>query len=190
MKGQQQVLSTIIISGILIGVVGSVYLWGMPLVKKNEDISLQQNAELFMRGLNEKIKYIANQGGRENIRINIPGTFKFDGNSLSLSVTTKGSIYAIGSPLSLGKNSYGTTEGVWGVDEPELLYVLSKRVGNQIITTFTLKYIRLKSGTKSYFIKLDGKPKTVGQDHNLVIENIGIEKSNGDINTTISVNIL
>ena len=190
MKGQQQVLSTIIISGILIGVVGSVYLWGMPLVQKNEDISIQQNAELFMKSLNEKIKYIANQGGRDNIRINIPGTLKFDGTGLLLAVATEGSIYAIGSPLSLVRNDYTLAEGVWGVDEPELLYVESKRVGGQISTTYTLKYIRLKSGTKSYSIKLSGTPKTSGQNHNIIIENTGTEKSNGDTNTTISVKIL
>ena len=67
MKGQQAI-SVILLTGILVVTVSTIYFWGIPLIEKNKDIALQENAENFMRNLAERVKYVANNPGREQIR--------------------------------------------------------------------------------------------------------------------------
>src|SRR3989338_6960866 len=86
MKGQQEALSAILISGILIGVVGSVYFWGVPLIQKNKDISILESSEAFVRGLDVKIKSVANNGGRDQMSIPVPGIVTFDGKMITMSI--------------------------------------------------------------------------------------------------------
>ena len=42
MKGQQAI-SVILLTGILIVTVSSIYFWGIPLIEKNKDIALHKN---------------------------------------------------------------------------------------------------------------------------------------------------
>ena len=102
-KGQQDILSTIIISGILIGVVGSVYLWGVRMIQKNQDISTLRTAEDVMRESNDKIKFVANNGGKDRVRIAVPGILSTDNGQLTLAVDTQGTIYAAEADVPLGE---------------------------------------------------------------------------------------
>ena len=103
MKGQQEALSAVLISGILIGVVGSVYFWGIPLIQKNKDVSLLENSEAFMQTLDSKIKAVANNGGRDQIVISVPGLVRFDGEIVEFSIETEGTIYATDEEILLGR---------------------------------------------------------------------------------------
>ena len=66
MKGQQQVLTILLITLVLVAIVGSVYFWGLPLIQKNRDITVLKKAEDFMMNLNNKIKYVANTQSRKS----------------------------------------------------------------------------------------------------------------------------
>lgn len=94
MKGIQEIVSAVLISGILIGIVGSVYLWGLPLIQKNRDIATMKGAEEFMKNLDEKIKFVANNGGKNQMNVNVPGIVQFNGSSIKLKIDTDGVIYA------------------------------------------------------------------------------------------------
>lgn len=175
MKGQQEALSAILITGILIGVVGSVYFWGIPLIQKNKDIATQENTELFMKDLNEKIIYIANHGGRDQIKFSIPGTLKFSGDLITIETETTGTKYfAVGLLIPLGKNNCTVENGIWGKDEPATLCVRGMKLDvNKYHTTYTLKYIRLDAtGIDSYRINLTGSG-SAGESAVLAIENKG-----------------
>jgi hypothetical protein len=196
MKGQE-VLSVILISGILIGVVGSVYFWGVPLIQKNKDISTLENSENFMRNLNTKIKNVANTGGRDQLVINVPGLLKFDGGEFQLIIDTEGVIYARDSEIPLGRNSCAATEGVFGASDPETLCVKSVKLGEQSYrTTYTLKYITLKSSNalKDFQISLMGGLRSGGADSTVIIENKVSTSTTQDgrtvIKTLIEINIV
>ncbi len=189
MKGQQEAVSVILITGILIGVVGSVYFWGLPLIQKNKDISVLKDSERFMFDLNEKIKSVANSGGREQIRIDVPGILVFDplDGSLRFRVDTKGTIYDTGAPIPLSRNDCSKTLGEWGADEPGTLCVESKGETEKFFNTYSLKYIELRHPTRqdSYKIVLSGEEASGGENHDIVMENIG---SSGGI-TTVKISI-
>ena len=61
-KAQSQVMSIVIITGIIISLVGVAYAWGKPLVEKRVTIAEYTTIENFILELNEKIIDIANSG--------------------------------------------------------------------------------------------------------------------------------
>jgi hypothetical protein len=192
MKGQQEALTVVLISGILISVVGSVYLWGLPMIQKSMDVSTLENSENFVMSLNEKIKYVANNGGREQLRITVPGTVTFDDGKMELSIETQGTIYATAAQIPLGKNYCTATQGSWGINDPETLCVVSQKLGdNKYVTKYELKYIELRTQSiKSYKIMLVGSTSSGGMDHMINIENKGTSEENNLINTIIEIKII
>ncbi len=190
MKGQQEAISVVLITGILIGVVGSVYFWGLPLIQKNKDITVLKDSEHFMNDLNEKIKAVANNGGRDQLRIDVPGILLYDKqvNEISLKVDTQGTIYDPGAWVPLGRNPDCTgKDGTWGTDEPNTLCVKSVGEKDKYFTTYTLKYIKLKHPTTTdvYQVQMEGEQASGGENHDIIIENTG---SSGGI-TTVKISI-
>jgi len=202
MKGQQQVLTTVLLTGVLITIVGSIYLWGLPLIRKNQAAATLEHAELFMKNLNEKIKFIANNGGRDQITISVPGVLGFYNSSdiippmLMLTVRSEGTIYELGGNIPLiGRNCDANINGTWGVDKPEILCVQSSQVGKGDYTTiYFIQYRNLTSGDKIYQINLIGDSSHAGTDHKVVIENVGTNtiSSGGNIliQTQVKITII
>jgi hypothetical protein len=186
MKGQETI-SVILITGILLGLVGSVYLWGVPLIEKNTDISVLENAEEFMNNLDAKIKNVATHGGREQIEIPL-GRVYFDAD-IDLNVDTKNTIYDSGAWVSLGRNSCTKPDGVWGVDNQDVLCVLSQEVGEEYKTGYRLRYIDLVLGAKKYKIELVGEKDTGKEDNIIVIEGLGTETAGDYVKTKVSISI-
>ncbi len=184
MKGQQEVIAVILISGILIGVVGSVYLWGVPLIQKNKDIATLENSEKFVRSLNNKIKFIANNGGRDQTRIDLPGIFRFtsNSNSIELVVDTQGTIYATDAEIPLGKNAVcAAVTGVFGLDDPDTICVKSTKISEDSYkTTYTIKYLKLINVDvgRNFLINLIGDTATGGEASTIIFENKGTAQTN------------
>ena len=187
MKGQQEALSAVLISGIMIGVVGSVYFWGVPLIQKNKDNSLLETSESFMSDLDAKIKFVANNGGRDSVVINVPAIVRFDGQSVELSIDTEGTIYAANAEIPLGRSSTSSLKqdttvsppvyyGVWGIDDPVLFNVKSTEVSEgRYNTRYRLQYIELRNDktTKDYKIALTGSGSSGGEGKTIIIESSG-----------------
>jgi len=193
MKGQQEAMTAILITGILIGVVGSVYFWGLPLIQKNKDISVLENSESFMKNINEKIKFIANNGGREQVRVTLPGIMKFTSDGIiEFVVESEGTIYNINAEIPLGKNTEcHATEGIWGLNNMEILCVKSMKLGEDSYrTTYSLSYMNLTSGSKKYAIGLIGQATSGGQEHFIAIENKGTSTDTNLIRTLVEITII
>ncbi|MBS3051418.1 MAG: hypothetical protein J4400_04695 [Candidatus Aenigmarchaeota archaeon] len=176
-KGQQEALSAVLISGILIGVVGSVYFWGVPLIQKNKDISLLETSESFMRQLDEKIRSVANNGGRDQIVIPVPGILSFDGAEVKLTIETQGTIYATDAEIPLGRNTLEQSGGgTWGIDDPVIFNVKSVKMGeNNYRNEYTLIYIELRNedSLRDFKIGLTGPSTSGGQDNTIIMESQG-----------------
>lgn len=174
-------MSAIIVTGILIGVAGTVYLWGIPLIQKNKDVATLENAESFMHDLSSKLKYVVNHGGRDSLRVSVPGILVFDPpqKTIELVVETQGTIYAVGGEHQLGVNVCSLTEGTWGEHEPDTLCRRTQQVGeNNYVTVYTLKYIELHTlGVESYAVDLRGGETRGGEGHVVVFQNTGVERA-------------
>ncbi|MCX6819223.1 MAG: hypothetical protein NT129_04475 [Candidatus Aenigmarchaeota archaeon] len=197
MKGQQQALSAILITAVLIGVVGSVYFWGLPLIQKSKDISVLGGCESFMMNLNNKIKDTANHGGSDSIEITVPGTLKFDGANLTLYVDTAGIIYDVNALIPLSRNDCSSPEGTWGIDNPEVLCIWTECLGSgkceKYHTEYKLHYLTLnvavESSMKAYKIELIGNQDYGGEHRYVKMENKGTTEEMVDGRTLISTKI-
>lgn len=181
-KKGQQAISAVLVSGILIGVVGSVYFWGIPLIQKSRDTSLLESAESLMSVMDGKIKSVAAGGGRENIRLTEPGILQFSGGSaaaggtISYGIETDGTIYATGAEIPLGKSSNCDAKkaGDFGTDDSQVLCVSSVQLADlKYQNTYSLTYRNLTSGLKTYRIALTGVAGSGGKDSFLIIQNDG-----------------
>ena len=205
MKGAIEVLSVIIMTGILIALVGTVYFWGLPLIQTHEDISTLRNAEIFMISLEDKIKDVVNLGGSDRIELTVPHSILvYDGNKISLKIETKGTSYTEGAVIPLGINNCTMTEGIWGIHSFSVVCVTSECEGGtgkdcqKYLTTYELRYIKLntETGLKSHKIEFIPTWKTLygGEKNSIIIENKGYTEKNVDgrdlISAMIEINII
>lgn len=90
-KAQSQVLSIILISGILITVVGATYMWGVPLIEKGRTSSDNEIAEGFMLLLKEKVDDVAETGEQRTLSVDLIGELELrEDNSLTYTIVTRG----------------------------------------------------------------------------------------------------
>lgn len=187
MKGQQEILTPLLFTGILIAVVGSVYFWGVPLIQKNQDITVLHKAEDFMKSLNEKIIKVANTEGSDKITI-AAGTLYFDPTpdpslntgtgKLVLKLTTKGTIYSTGQWIPFVRDTTCQPDScIMGVHEPQLLFAQSTDIDGAYATDYTLSYRKLKSpqSTATSRINITGIKAAAGENHDVIIEFRGIK---------------
>ena len=189
MKSQQEAISYILMVAILVIVVATAYIWASPMIQKNRDIAILNNAHEFMKNLNEKIKSIANSGGRESISIDF-GVLTFENGIITFSIETLSTIYEPGKRIYFVKNPtcqiYDNC--VLGEDEPELFYVESRKIEEKYYTTYYLTYRKLNSPNQSYKISLEGQ-KQVGKGK-ILIEYKGNRREDNIIISVIEINIV
>ena len=61
-KAQVEVITIVLITGIIISLVGTAYMWGMPLISKRTSVTEFLSAEDFAAKLSDKIVEIASSG--------------------------------------------------------------------------------------------------------------------------------
>lgn len=191
MKAQQEVITYILITAILIIVVSSAYIWGFGIVEKNKDISNLQRTEALMRELNNKIKSVANAGGRESVRIDI-STFNFEDGAITFFVETRATIYQSGKMIYFTRNieCTETNSCLLGRDEPEIFYVYSRQIEEKYYTTYYLNYRPLISTQDGniHLIVLIGD-KQVGKGE-IILENRGRVIEGNVIKTLVEIKLL
>ena len=176
-KGAAEALTAVIMTGVLIGVVGSVYLWGLPLIQKNKDIASLHAAESFMVDLSNKIKDVVNSAGRQRIAVSAPGILNFDGSKFQFTVKTDGTIYSTEGQIPLGRNGCSPDTGVFGVQDSATLCVSSTKIGDKFETVYTLKFIQLDTeGVDSRKIVFSGRPNAGGETRVITLDNTGTTK--------------
>ena len=187
MRAQTQIITYLLLSGLLITIVGVVYLWGIPLIQKNRDINLLQGSEDFMKRLDLIVKDVANTHGRNAISFELDGELWFNEseNAFRLIVETKGSIYSVGR-IYFVRNPNET--GEWGKDEPAILYVDVSPTASGYRQVYVLKYRKLlaKDG-RSFQIALQGGDFAVHRGRKVVVEFDQVLKANGETKTIVRV---
>ncbi len=79
-KSQASVLSVILLTGIAVAVLSITYLWAQPMITRNVDTSIINNAIDLMKNLNQDIIDSARTGSSKTILANlVKGNFAIDG---------------------------------------------------------------------------------------------------------------
>jgi hypothetical protein len=176
-KGQHEAITAVMISGILIGMVGSVYFWGLPLIQKSRSATVLENSESLMFVLDQKIKNVASVGGRENIRLTDAGFLRVADGKLLYEVNTDGTIYAVNSNIPLGKtlNCDNTKMGSFGKDESAIICIYSNQLSkSQYANTYSLSYRNMAAGLKVYNINIATADDIGSEGNTVIIQNNGV----------------
>lgn len=164
-KLQTQILSLIIMAGIVMGLVGVAYIWGAPMIEKRTVYTQYTSAEKFVTDLNRKITDLASTcttAGGCTHTMNIP---EIESSSIVFD-NTENTIYyqfpaaqkmltedevAINTPYIDDIADYGTAP-------PGIIRAGGTMDGNTYIIRFSIKYRELedKESGVSYRIDING----------------------------------
>lgn len=170
-KAQVEVLSVLIITGIVIALVGTAYFWGVPLIEKRTAVTDLSIAEKFILDLDKKIKEIANAGGGE-AELEIPfglvrvtpydGNDKTGKNNITLEFISK-------QPLVLGTKGFLKTNNLddpaaYG-SEPRIIRMIGESSGAGYLISLNMHYRELYSDNDGFIIALyTGAGEKVGKN--------------------------
>ena len=174
MKGQSQLIGVMLLTLILITMVGVTYMWGMPLIEKQKSAVQISNAEKLMKELDKKIQNVVKNGGTEKIEnVEIPGTLRLIDDDINDMFVLK--LETMGSDIATGKEIYlkgSAQKETYVGDEPGVLKVLSKEMGNRKYeVTMTLQYRNVTGSESIYIIDIFGLGRDIisGDNHNIII---------------------
>lgn len=143
LKGQTEIVSTVLFFLIAIMLLFSVFVWGNSVIGGNSDEARLFASEQFMRNINDKIQNIAKNGGIETLRIQ-PGA--------SIMIA-EGSIieYSLQGKADMPQGwfyIYGNESPEVGIFEPSSV-IREKKENDRIKIQL---YYRNRTGSKKYLI--------------------------------------
>jgi len=166
-KAQAEVVTIVLISGIVIALVGVAYMWGVPLISKRTAVTDFLSAEDFAVKLSDKIVDIANSGSGE-ATLTIPkGVIRVidfdpddlrnpDKNSLVLETVVSQPLL-LGNSVVLKTNVLGEN-ATYGEAEPRIINLSSQSFGQEYKLIFKLHFRELDTRNqplKGYLIALE-----------------------------------
>lgn len=184
-KGQVEPLTAVMITGLIVASVGTVYVWGTPLLEKRGAETEIVGVENNLIELQNKIHDVeaSGQGATERITLNMPDDAEITADSttdtIRVETSTEESIYAEDSTFSLtgsnvtreGEYNGQLNYGLEGVDDPSMLQV-------QTISSSD------SSATVIYEIKLNNLFGTTFFGEALIVRNL---QTTSEADTTSSI---
>ncbi|MCK5176317.1 MAG: hypothetical protein KAQ92_01200 [Candidatus Aenigmarchaeota archaeon] len=176
-KAQSEIISYLIVAGIIIFTTGIAYMWGGPLIEKSSSNSKINMAESQLNQINNEISSILLNGGQNNIMLDIDGELKIDVDTNSFYYSFKvpsTSITSLDWITLSGSNMWGvigTDEadgaGRLGKDDAGVLLVKSHPAGDEYFMDFRLAYRELDdlttTGGKKVILILNGNNVASGK---------------------------
>src|SRR3989338_630487 len=200
MKGVEQIVSSVLLTGILIAVVTAVTAIGLPLLDKTRGASSLENSRNFMINLENSVKEVANNGGRVRIPVTVDSDVSFDPatEKIEMRMVTSGTLYDSEAEIPLGRNDCGITNGKWQDNAPLTLCVLSTCIekGDQSCRRYSVSYtlvpVELEIGqtieTRKVELQSAG-PQLGGKDSFIVLEKLGDSGADKKKKSLVSVSI-
>lgn len=165
-KAQADIISTVLIVIIAIGLVSSTYLWGLPLIQKRQDAALAERVSNYftqkensLSSLPNLIEYVANTGSEETFSLDVNGLWVLDQNQNSITFTFFSRASVIGSTDWMSLTTGATcppSPGTIGPDKPSVVCARADTLADGYNVTYKVWYRQLNesSGTRGYKILL------------------------------------
>ena len=176
MKAVTTVISTVMMAGILIALVGTAYMWGAPLISKRTVMTEFSTAENFLTDLDESIKEIVNtKSGEESL--DIPMGFvkvvphelgdQIGTNNITIELVSDQKMLFEETTVYLGGASFDIIKetGTYGKAEPGIKTLSMEALPSRFKMVLNLHYRELDTNTKGYKIAINdgGQVKTGGK---------------------------
>lgn len=207
LKGQSDIISAVIIILIAIGLVGTAYTWGIPLIQKQQDTAVVQRVANYFsnsdaNSLPKKIVSVATNGGEDTFSEDIAGLWQLVPNS-TMSIQDNNSIsFTFFSRVSNVAASQGwvTLNGIpcppqaGNVgDDPYAICARADPLANGFNVTYRVQFRPLSTGTQGYEIFLlqsSGSATSTAQSFRIQKGNSYTASINGQNLIITEINIL
>jgi hypothetical protein len=170
LKGQSDIISAIIIIIIAIGLVGTAYTWGLPLIQKQQDTAMVERVSNYfsndnVNSIQKKVISVATNGGEETFTEDVSGfwqlvpngTFSVNNNSLSFTFFSRVSNIATGQWVPLNGVSCPAVSGSVGED-PYSVCARADSLSNGYNITYKVQFRALQGNNQGYEIYLIQHP--------------------------------
>lgn len=185
-SGQSQVLTAVILGGIMISAITAAYIWGLPILQKNQDVNTIEGTLNDLRSVSDAISTVAQEGGARSATINLgKGIVQIDpvNDTITFRSTTRGAYVSTNDWVPLNENdlqgvpgtAYADSYGIRGTDSLGVLAGKSRRVRDGFLTTYKIAFRPLKDPNSKQTYKVDlvknGKMHAAGGgDHEIVFQ--------------------
>ena len=189
-KGQADIISAVLIVILALGLLGTAYLYGIPLIQKRQDTAIVDRVNSYFlqtnaNSLPSKIEDIANSGGETTLTLDTRGIWKLypcnnkdsggnflsgcgdfgeNNNSIEFSIISKSANIAIGKGwISLtGGTSCPPAKGFLGKDKSSVVCAMAESVEDGIKTTYRVWFREVEdaAGTNGFRISLLQHPSS------------------------------
>lgn len=208
-KSQSEIISVVLIVLISIGLIGTVYTWGLPLMQKRRDSVVVERVKAYFdqsssSSLPSLIEFVANTGGEATFSVGVDGIWTLHpateaspyNNSISFFFSSKVSGIAndIGWISLTPSASCPPTFGLLGTDRASVVCARADTSGDRYNITYIVYFRPLNQTAvnKIYKIELYPLASAISTSRVLRIVNGGtVESSLGDKSLIITrINIL
>lgn len=184
-SGQSQIVTAVILAGILITGITAAYVWGIPILQKNQDIrNAQQSLDSMMR-LSEAIASVAREGGSRRVTVRLgEGSLAIrpENETIRYQAFTMGAYVSTADWTPLNENDMqgvnaSTGEitdgyGIRGSDKPGLVIGRAEQADDRYVTFYRLIFRPLYNpdARQTYQIDLvsNGNLQASGGEHTVV----------------------
>lgn len=169
-KGQSDIISAVIIIVIAVGLVGTAYTWGIPLIQKQQDTALVERVSNYfgndnVNSLQKEILSVATNGGEETFSEDVSGfwqlipngTADINNNSMSFTFFSRVSNIATGQWVSLNGVACPAKAGTVG-DDSYAVCARADSILNGYNITYKIQFRPLQSSNQIYEIYLLQSP--------------------------------
>lgn len=170
-KGQQQLVSVVIIITIALGTIALVLPWTLTMVQKTKDKKTLDDVYNFFLKLVETIIYVEKQRGEESLILKTPGKLTVypesypneNNNSIVFEFKSKVSNVAEGDWIPLNTPNMNLTATL-GIDPPSVVSSKTERSGDELDLWFKILFRELEDkdghGYKIVLNTTDNTPKS------------------------------
>ena len=147
MKGQTKIVSVLLIILVATAAMAMVLPWAYSMIQKRQDMKSLEDVYNFFQTLDTTIRNIAQNGGEESLRLNVPGKFEVfpdsDSsplqNSIMFTTESKVSFIAVGGEIPLNTPNNASVATL-GVDPPSVILGKADKSGDKITVQYRLWY--------------------------------------------------
>ena len=171
MRGQAQIYSYLLVALIIITLIGTVYTWGLPLIRKRQDTGVVERVRSFFdpnnpTSLERRIVFVASNKGEEYFSLDKEGIWILDTteNSISFTFFSRVSNFGVGEWISLsGEDCENIREGSLG-ERPFVVCARSDPVADGFNITYKIVFRDLvDEDGNTYRIILSGTSSAVSK---------------------------
>lgn len=165
--GQSQVLTAVLLAGIIVAGITAAFLWGIPLLQKNQDVNEARKTLDSLRTVAQSVTSVGQEGGSRQETVPLGNGIidvNTENDTITYIATTRGAYVSTRNWTPLNEDDmqgvpdtiFADGHGVRGIDRPGVLVGQATPADNKFTTVYRIVFRPLKdpNGDQTHQIDL------------------------------------